>query len=135
MATIEKIHHAGWVWNDCKPSNLLVTEDNLIRPIDFEGSYPVNKSDPFDWKTKGFSKSAKNSTKSHGKSADLYALGAVIYFLLTGVLYNLEEPTAIEKLRLNVPQPLKVIIQELLSDSDLEISQVEKELVVLLNLV
>ena len=58
-AIIEKIHQAGWVWNDCKPANLIVAKDKSLRPVDFEGAYRINQSPPFDWKTRGFSRSSK----------------------------------------------------------------------------
>jgi serine/threonine protein kinase len=122
---IEKIHEASWIWNDCKPANLIVTNDKSLRPIDFEGAYPANQPEPFDWKTEGFS---KTSQPLSGKSGDLYALGAVIYFLLTGMLYDNESPTAIEKLRRNVSKRLTAIIEKLLSNTDSNISDIRKEL-------
>jgi hypothetical protein len=130
---IEKIHRAGWVWNDCKPANLIVTKNQSLRPIDFEGAYSINKTEPFDWKTEGFSKAAITSKKSGGKSADLYALGAVIYFLLTGAFYNSEKTVAIKKLRRNVPKRLAAITEKLLSESDLDISKARKEFEKILN--
>lgn len=130
---IENIHRAGWVWNDCKPANLIVTKDKSLRPIDFEGAYPVNRSEPFVWKTMGFSRSADDSTKSHGKSADLYALGAVIYFLLTGKLYDSENPTPVGKLRRRVPQSLADVTERLLSDVDFDLKSAETEFAKILN--
>jgi hypothetical protein len=130
---IEKIHQAGWVWNDCKPANLIVTKNQSLRPIDFEGAYPINKSEPFDWKTEGFSRAAAASKKLGGKFADLYALGAVIYFLLTGVFYDSEKLAAIKKLRRNVPKRLASITEKLLSEVDLGISEVRKEFEKILN--
>lgn len=119
---IEKIHRAGWVWNDCKPANLIVTKDRSLRPVDFENAFPVNGSAPFDWKTRGFSKRTK------GKTTDIYALGAVVYFLLTGRLYDTDNPIAIEKLRRKVPKTLSEVTERLLSDSVSDIAAVQQEL-------
>ncbi len=120
---IRKIHQAGWVWNDCKPANLIVTNDKTLRPIDFEGAYPIGGIEPFDWKSQGFS-----TETSSGKSGDFYALGAVIYFLLTGRYYDEKETVKIKKLRRKVPAELIEINEKLLSGDDSNIFRIEKEL-------
>jgi tRNA A-37 threonylcarbamoyl transferase component Bud32 len=127
---IEEINKAGWVWNDCKPANLIVTRGKSLKPVDFESSYPINQSDPFDWKTKVFSKSANglSSTKPDGKSNDLYAFAAVVYFLLTGKFYDADAPLKIAKLRRNVPEKLVEITETILSGFVPDIVNVRKEL-------
>jgi hypothetical protein len=121
---IENIHRAGWVWNDCKPSNLIVSSKKSLRPIDFEGAFRKNETEPFHWKTRGFSKTVGFS---NGQSNDFFALGAVVYFLLTGRLYDSKDPLEINKLRRNVPKPLVEIIEKLLSDSIVDLSKVVSE--------
>lgn len=119
---IEKIHGAGWVWNDCKPLNLIVTKKNELKPIDFEGAYRIGAKEPFEWKSKGF------STIAEGTASDTYALGAVVYFLLTGRFYNVEEPLPIKKFRRKIPADLIAVILKLLSAKVSDISPVRKEL-------
>lgn len=126
---IAEIHKAGWVWNDCKPANLIVTRNKSLKPVDFEGSYPVNQSNPFEWKTMAFSKSEnhQSSTKPDGRFNDSYALGAVVYFMLTGKYYDADAPVKITKLRRNVPERLEEMTGKLLSDSAADVSEVRKE--------
>ena len=128
---IEEIHKAGWIWNDCKPANLIVTSDKSLRPIDFEGAYPINQTAPFDWRSFAFSKPKKHQSSS--ETDDLYALGAVVYFLLTGRFYDSNAPIAIGKFRRNVPEQLKTIVKNLLensaSDKNLTASQIRQKLV------
>ncbi len=112
---IIEINNAGWVWNDCKPSNLIITSNNDLRPVDFEGAYPIDQKDPFEWKTEMFAPSAKNRLQS--KPNDLYSLGAVVFFLLTGKFYDSNETSEISKYRRNVPLNFQEIIKSLLDES------------------
>lgn len=114
---IESIHSAGWIWNDCKPANLIFTKGNLLRPIDFEGAYQIFQTPPFNWKSRNFSVPQK--TENSGVDDDLYAFGAVMYFMLTGKFYDHAAPISIKKLRRNVPERFIEVIEDLLSDSTL----------------
>lgn len=123
---IEEIHQAGWIWNDCKPANLIVTKNKTLRPIDFENAYRINQSAPFAWKTEGFSSKYR---KADGRADDLFALGAVIYFLLTGRLYDEKNVVSINKLRRGVPKSFCEITEQLLSVSEnLKIGEVRRKL-------
>ncbi len=112
---IARIHQAGWIWNDCKPANLIVTPSKSLRPIDFEGAYRINQPDPFDWKTEGFSKQPSNQSSAF--TNDFYSLGAVVYFLLTGKIYDTDAPLQIKNLRRQIPPRFQEIIENLLVDS------------------
>lgn len=112
---IEEIHRAGWVWNDCKPANLIFTSEGNLRPIDFEGAHAVGEPNSFNWKTPEFSRRSAQFQEDYDETgADLYALGAVTYYLLTGKFYERENPAAIEKLRRNVPTQLREIVANLI---------------------
>lgn len=126
---IQNIHNAGWIWSDCKPANLIVTPQKKLKPVDFEGAHPVYLYPPFDWKTIGFSKSSvsTSSAEQSGKSEDIYALGAVVYFLLTGKIYDSEKPVGIAELRRNVPLRLRKLTENLLSNFVSDIYEVEQQ--------
>lgn len=129
---IGRINEAGWIWNDCKPANLIVTPDNSLRPIDFEGSFTIGNIDSFRWYTPEFSKRGESTRRD-----DSYSLGSIIYFLLTGKFYDLDLPVEIGKLRRGVPQPLIDIVRSLLSvdikDEGRNIASVKGELQIILS--
>ncbi len=106
------IHSAGWAWRDCKPANIIVGKANVLRPVDFEGACPLHGSESRIWSTSAFT--PRDSRKLAGTQVDLYALGVVIYYLLTG---RLPEPDqAFEKnLGRKVPQRLSSLISKLLA--------------------
>jgi len=110
---LNDIHSAGWVWRDCKPSNLIKTASGEIRPIDFESAVQVNDSRPNLWATKVFSPpKTDNSNTSASPQEDLYSFGVLLYFLLWGALPN-ESP----KHRNGIPESLLELISNLLQDN------------------
>jgi hypothetical protein len=84
---VASIHNIGWLWRDCKPSNLIVDMKGDVKAVDFEGACPENSPDPFPWSTPLFSPpelSAQKSGKTQANRAhDLYALGACMDQLLS----------------------------------------------------
>lgn len=113
-----QIHAAGWVWRDCKPVNILVTPEGRLRPLDFEGACPVNQPDPMFWGTPGFTPPDwRDFNPQTCLQDDLYALGSMLYLLLTGRVPEVIEPLPIEKLRQNVPSNVRELVMRLLSRS------------------
>lgn len=118
---ISRIHAVGWVWRDCKPGNLMVTNGGEIRPLDFEGACLTDRPDPMPWGTPSYVPPEWRD-EFRGQSRvpeDLYALGIIIYLLLTGCLPEASRLLPIEKLRRNVPPGARKVIMELL-DADPE---------------
>lgn len=111
-----RIHSAGWVWRDCKPSNLIVTGNGQLRPLDFEGACPVDQPDPVLWSTLTVKcpEIYKNLFKKSAMTADLYALGAMIYLLFEGELPAVTEDFIPKILRRNVPLEIVRLTAQLL---------------------
>lgn len=118
-AIVSRLHAAGWLWRDCKPPNIIVTKEGVLRPLDFEGACPVDRPDPAPWGTPAFAPPERHDGSGIRPSAadDLYALGAVLYFLLTGRPPGVPHRIPVAKLRRNVPAPVISIVNELLDPS------------------
>jgi serine/threonine protein kinase len=113
-----QIHAAGWVWRECKPMNIIVTPEGELRPLDFEGACPVDQPDPLLWGTPGFIPPERRDPSIHRDiHDDLYALGSMLYLLLTGRVAEETDPLPIEKRRRNVPAPVRQLVMRLLSRS------------------
>jgi len=116
-ALIAKIHSAGWVWRDCKPANIIVTKNRSLRPVDFEGAGLINEPALTISGTPGFLPPEWNENYRNQSSvpADLYALGAVLYYLFTGRFYSAENSKIVKSLRRNIPLKIQEIITKLLA--------------------
>jgi serine/threonine protein kinase len=116
---VARIHAAGWVWRDCKPGNVILTEGGRMRPLDFEGACPVESPDPLPWGTTCYVP-PELWDDFRGQSRlpeDLYALGAVVYLLLAGRPPDGTDSKSIEKVRKGVPEDARKVLAELL-DAD-----------------
>ncbi|MGZ8845342.1 MAG: class III lanthionine synthetase LanKC N-terminal domain-containing protein [Pyrinomonadaceae bacterium] len=114
---LSRMHQAGWTWRDCKPKNLIVTEGERLVPIDFEGAAEIDRPDRLLWGTPGFVP-PERQRHSDGNAIpdDLYALGSVLYLLLTGRVFDRNQPLAIKRLRPGVPHEFCGLVGSLLDE-------------------
>jgi hypothetical protein len=114
---LSRLHSTGWVWRDCKPSNLMVSEKGTLRPVDFEGACRIGEHNPIPLGTIEFlpkDYEARMVQPAH-PSTDLYALGVVIYYLLTGGFPSSTTTEGIMKVRKNIPVSMLSILVDLLN--------------------
>ncbi|HEX8354162.1 MAG TPA: hypothetical protein VF611_14740, partial [Pyrinomonadaceae bacterium] len=106
----------GWVWRDCKPGNVVVTDGGGLRPLDFEGACPVDSPDPLPWGTPAFAppEGGEEFGAQSRLPEDLYALGAVVHFLLAGRPPDAADPRPLAKMRRGVPAGALEVVGELL---------------------
>lgn len=113
---LDTLHTAGWVWRDCKPSNLAVTKQGTLRPFDFEGACLDTETNPLSWATPTFTPPEINEKPYRTSSVeDLYALGVTMYYLLAGRFPPTSDQVPVEKLRRNVPVGARKVVAALLN--------------------
>jgi serine/threonine protein kinase len=112
---VARLHAAGWAWRDCKPGNLMMTRKGIFRPIDFESACPCDRPDPLPWRTPDFTPPESAHGASGGASDDLYAVGAILFLLLTGRTPAASGSISATKWRRNLPSEILSIISDLLS--------------------
>jgi class IV lanthipeptide synthase len=112
---VARLHAAGWAWRDCKPGNLMMTRKGIFRPIDFESACPCDRPDPLPWRTPDFTPPESAHGASGGASDDLYAVGAILFLLLTGRTPAASGSIPATKWRRNLPIEILSIISDLLS--------------------
>jgi serine/threonine protein kinase len=101
--------------------NILVTRAGILRPLDFEGACPAHRLDPMPWGTPGFNPpELLDGRGQSGISGDRFALGALLYLLLTGRIPEPIGPVPLQELRQNVPLRIREIVWALLSPNPLQ---------------
>jgi serine/threonine protein kinase len=131
-------HEAGWIHRDVKPGNLLVDRTGTVKVLDLGLARFVLGVD--EQLTKQFDDQCLIGTADYiapeqtlpdhevDRRADIYSLGATIFFLLTGrppynegnvlqklMAHQLSDPPLLTQLRAAVPHELAVLVQQMMA--------------------
>ncbi|MBA3883456.1 MAG: hypothetical protein H0X73_12305 [Chthoniobacterales bacterium] len=115
-AELARVHSAGWVWRDCKPSHVFLHRGRLTL-IDFEGACRIGDTNLLPWGSAEYASVICRSTpsRSAGLNEDLYALGVIAFQFTTG---SFPGCAAMSRARLyartGCPESLRSRIEELL---------------------
>jgi serine/threonine protein kinase len=105
LAAVETVHNAGMLHRDIKPENILIANDNRVVLIDFGSARDFEDGKTLAHTTlisPGYAPIEQYSNRAkRGAYTDIYALGATLYFLLTG-----QKPLpATDRYREQLPSP------------------------------
>lgn len=117
---LSKIHGAGWVWRDCKPSHIFVYRGQL-RLIDFEGACPIGDTSLLPWGSPNYVPKVypKKFPRYAGTLEDDYALGVIAFQFVTGKFPPLtSRGRTIFYQRSGCPDSLRTWIESLLNFND-----------------
>jgi serine/threonine-protein kinase len=120
------------IYRDLKPDNVLIDERNQVRLIDFgtARSYIAGKrSDTMPIGTIGFAAPEQFESAQSDRRTDLFALGALIYYLLSGGKYYYAVRQPLMELRGDLPQPLTGLVDRLLRTNPNERIQTAEQVV------
>ena len=81
---VAAVHDRGLVHGDLKSANIVLRPDGSVRLIDFDLARPVGAERPPGAGTRGYTSPNCRAGGPMETADDAYALGAVLYFLLTG---------------------------------------------------
>ena len=82
---LSRMHAAGWIWRDCKPSHIFV-HCGTVRFIDFEGACRIDKTGFPSWGSPDYTSPSSRGKFSRraGTFEDDYALGVIAFQFGTG---------------------------------------------------
>jgi serine/threonine protein kinase len=133
---LNAIHEAGLVHRDVKPGNIMKTKDGVVKIMDFGAVHTLDSELTSDEQligTPSYMSPEQLQYEHLDKRADIFSLGAVIYYYLTGekpfpgesftsVSYKIshETPIAPSKLNPTLPKALDSVILKALAKTPTE---------------
>jgi serine/threonine protein kinase len=123
VLALEELHRHDIIYRDLKPSNIVLTADGHIRLTDF-GLAKEGVRDNYAARSfcgsMGYLAPEMMKRQGHGKAADWYMLGTLLYELLTGSIpyFSRDRDTFLhnmEKGSLSFPMSLSAVAKDFLS--------------------
>lgn len=118
------------IFRDLKPSNMMIDEHDNVQLIDFgiARSYDQKKfTDTVQMGTVAFAAPEQFEKKQTDQRTDIYAVGSVMYYLLTGGKYVYQHGGSVATALAHLPSSLGDIVQRLLDpDPDRRFQQIRE---------
>lgn len=135
---LQHAHEMGWVHRDIKPANLLVDAAGVVRVLDLglaflfgdDSGSPTRRYDEGQVLGTADYLAPEQAIDSHAVDirADIYSLGATLYYLLTGrppfeastvaqklLCHQMKQPTPVRELRPEVPEGLDAVLTKMMA--------------------
>lgn len=117
MTYLHKVKPAGVLYLDLKPQNVIVNEGNIY-VVDFGNSVFCNEKRKYMSGTAGYAAPEQYKFQNIGVHTDIYGIGALLYYMVTGQICKTGEKLFINH-NLLISEKFKKIITQCMS-SDVE---------------